>query len=195
MRSNEIWIYRFVIIIIALVFSTSVAKAQTPQPSPVPSPTPTLERQFFKNILRDQKAIWTSPFHLEASDSRWLVPLGIGTGALIATDRTTAKWVAKFDDQIDASRVISYAGSTYGAAAVGAAFYFAGRAGNNPRAERPACSVGKHCLTANWSCFHSKQLPGASGRFRFIAAISFTAAPRSVGSRNPRVVGCDGRCQ
>lgn len=134
MRSNEMWTYRFVVIILALVVSTVGVKAQTPQPSPVPSPSPTLERQFFKNILRDQKAIWTSPVHLEASDARWIVPLAIGTGGLIATDRSTAKWVAQFDDQLDVSRVISYAGSTYGAAAVGAVFYFAGRAGYDARA-------------------------------------------------------------
>lgn len=134
MRSNEVWIYRFVVIIFALVFPISAGKAQTPLPSPTPAASPALERQFFKNILRDQKAIWTSPAHLEASDARWIVPLGLSTAALISTDRSTAKWVTQFDDQLDASRVISYAGSTYGAAAVGAVFYFAGRAGHDPRA-------------------------------------------------------------
>jgi len=134
MRSNEMSIYRFVVIILALVSATTVVKAQSPQPSPAPSPSPTLERQFFKNILRDQKAIWTSPFRLEKSGSRWLVPLGLGTAALIATDRTTAKEVTEFDDQLDASRVISYPGSTYGAAVAGAVFYIAGRAHHDARA-------------------------------------------------------------
>ena len=134
MRSHAMWIYRFVVMIFALVCATTIANAQTPQPSPTPSASPTLERQFFKNILRDQKAIWTSPFHLEKSDARWLVPLGVGTAALSATDRTTAKEITEFDDQLDASRVISYPGSTYGAAAVGAVFYLAGRAGHNARA-------------------------------------------------------------
>ncbi|HXT64107.1 MAG TPA: phosphatase PAP2 family protein [Pyrinomonadaceae bacterium] len=134
MRSNELWLYRFVVITLALACATTITKAQTPQPSPTPSASPSLERRFLKNILHDQKAIWSSPFHLEKSDARWLVPLGAGTAGLIATDGSTAKWVAQFDDQLDASRIVSYAGSTYGAAGVGAVFYFAGRASHNPRA-------------------------------------------------------------
>ena len=134
MRSNEMRIYRFVVIILALVSATTVTKAQAPHPSPTPSASPTLERQFFKNILRDQKAIWTAPFHLEKSDARWLMPLGVGTAALIATDRTTAKEVTEFDDQLGASRVISYPGATYSPAIVGAVFYVAGRVLHDQRA-------------------------------------------------------------
>jgi len=115
---------------------TIAVQAQTalPSPSPNASPAPTLEHEFFKNILRDQKAIWTAPFHWNRSEAKWLVPLSLGTGALIATDRTTASGIAKFDDQLHVSRVISYPGSTYGAAAVGAVFYLAGREGHNARA-------------------------------------------------------------
>jgi membrane-associated phospholipid phosphatase len=115
---------------------TVCAHAQTPSPSPTPevSRPSTLEHQFFKNILRDQKAIWTAPFHMDRQDAKWLVPAALGTGALIATDRTTASAVAEFDDQLTASRWISYPGSTYGAAAVGAVFYLSGRAEHNARA-------------------------------------------------------------
>jgi len=122
-------------VLIASVLTTG-AHAQTalPSPSPDASPTPTLEHEFFKNILRDQKGLWTAPFHWNRSDAKWLVPLGVGTGALIATDRTTANGIAKFDDQLTASRIISYPGSTYGAAAVGGMFYLAGRAGHDARA-------------------------------------------------------------
>lgn len=121
-----------------LLFGGAHIGAQTPTPTPSPTAqherVANLERQFFKNILRDQKAIWTSPFHLQRSDARWLAPLAVGTGALIATDRTTAKGIAKFDDQLQASRIVSYPGATYGAAGVGALFYFVGRARNNLRA-------------------------------------------------------------
>jgi membrane-associated phospholipid phosphatase len=109
---------------------------QTPVPSPSPSAssTPTLERQFIKNILRDQKAIWTSPLHMHRRDARWLAPLGVGTAALIATDRDTADEIAEFDDQLQVSRVVSYPGSTYGAAAIAGTFYLAGRFEHNDRA-------------------------------------------------------------
>src|SRR5215813_13479542 len=133
MRSNEMWIYRFVVIILSLIFSASVAKAQTPQPSPTPS-TPSLESQFFKNIARDQKAIWTAPFHLEHDDVSWLAPIGIGTAALIATDQQTGDELAESHRQLNASRVISYGGSVYGVAATAGAFYFMGRATHDERA-------------------------------------------------------------
>jgi len=84
--------------------------------------------------LRDQKAIWTSPFHLHQRDARWLAPIGLGAAALIATDRRTGDEIAESTSQLNASRIVSYAGSTYGVAAVAGAFYVAGRAGHNPRA-------------------------------------------------------------
>jgi len=40
-----------------------------------------------QDFLADQKAIWTSPFHLHTQDKNWLVPLGVGTLGLIAADR------------------------------------------------------------------------------------------------------------
>jgi membrane-associated phospholipid phosphatase len=108
--------------------------AQTPSPTPVASPTPTLEHEFFKNVLRDQKAIWTAPFHLHQRDGRWLAPIGLGTAALIATDRRTGDEMAESTGQLNASRIVSYAGSDYGVAAVAGAFYVAGRAGHNQKA-------------------------------------------------------------
>ncbi len=120
-------------VLIALV-ATIEARAQAASPSPDPSSSPTLEHEFFKNILRDQKAIWTAPFKWDRGDAKWIVPLGLGTAALIATDRTTAHEIAEFDDQLSASRWISYPGSTYGAAAVGGIFYLAGRSEHDARA-------------------------------------------------------------
>jgi len=108
--------------------------AQTPPPTPVASPTPTLEHEFFKNVLRDQKVIWTAPLHLHQRDGRWLAPIGLGAAALIATDRRTGDEMAESTSQLNASRIVSYAGSTYGVATVAGAFYVAGRAGHNPRA-------------------------------------------------------------
>lgn len=109
----------------------------TPQvlPTPVSSPAPSLEREFFKNILRDQKAIWTSPFHLNKRNGRLLAPLGLSTAALIATDRQTVK---EFDNAspgtLTASRNVSFIGSGYGAGGIAAAFYLVGLASNNRRA-------------------------------------------------------------
>jgi hypothetical protein len=97
MRESHSW-HRAVMLAILLLVITSV-RAQTvspntqpsPQPSPTPqaSPTPSLEKEFFKNILRDQRAFILSPFHLTGSDTKFLLPLGAATIALIATDRST----------------------------------------------------------------------------------------------------------
>ena len=67
----------FGLVLYAIILSASgSAQAQTalPSPSPTPqaAPTPTLEHEFFRNILRDQVAIWTAPFHLHQRDVRWL---------------------------------------------------------------------------------------------------------------------------
>ena len=134
MRSNEMWIYRFVVIILSLAFSISPGKAQTPQPTPTPSASPTLERQFLKNILLDQKAIWTAPFHLHSADARWAAPLAFGTAALIVSDQQTGDEIAEANGQLKASRIVSYAGSAYGVGAVTAGFYLFGRAKHDDRA-------------------------------------------------------------
>jgi len=125
--------------LLAFIFSPILAfsiQAQTarPTPSPAPSPKPTLEKEFFKNILRDQKAIWTSPFRLSGKDARWLAPLGLGTAALIATDRRTGDEIAESHKQLNASRIVSYAGSGYGVGGVALTFYLVGRAKNDDRA-------------------------------------------------------------
>jgi hypothetical protein len=39
-----------------------------------PTPTPSPRTNFFKDIAKDQKAIWTSPFHVSKSDWKWLGP-------------------------------------------------------------------------------------------------------------------------
>jgi membrane-associated phospholipid phosphatase len=49
--------------------------------------TNALGMPLLKNILSDQKAIWTSPPHLRWADGSWLFPLAALTGGLFATDR------------------------------------------------------------------------------------------------------------
>lgn len=122
------------VLFFAALGTQAQAPSASPSPTPRPSASPTLERQFFKNILRDQKAIWTSPFHLQGGDARWLAPLGLGTAALIATDRRTGDKIGESRKQLNASRIVSYAGSAYGAGSVALTFYLVGRWKHNERA-------------------------------------------------------------
>jgi membrane-associated phospholipid phosphatase len=92
---------------------------------------------FFRNILRDQRAIWTSPFNLKRENMRWLAPLGLSTAALMATDRRTSGDLVENGDNLTRLRVskdISRFGSLYANGGVAAAFYLMGRAKNNARA-------------------------------------------------------------
>jgi len=42
---------------------------------------------FLKNLVSDQKSIWTSPVRLRWADGTWLFPLAAATGGFFATDR------------------------------------------------------------------------------------------------------------
>ena len=122
-----------------LVFSIN-APAQTPpardQADPKATLKPSLERKFFVNILRDQRAIWTSPFHLARSDASWLAPLGLSAVALIATDRRTSGELVEHGDNLNRIRIskkLSRPGSFYSTAGAAGVIYLAGRATHNDR--------------------------------------------------------------
>lgn len=140
------WIHFTMIAFLLALAAVNSSSAQTssppvvPQASPAPKasptlqPSPSLERQFLKNILRDQKTIWTSPFRLRGADAKWLAPLGGATAGLIATDRRTSAFVGRGGSLPVASRIVSLVGSVYTAGGVAAGFYLIGRVSNNRRA-------------------------------------------------------------
>jgi hypothetical protein len=135
---------RFVMVVfVILLAAASGARAQDSFPTPTPSPTPprSLERDFFKNILSDQKAIWTAPLRLQRADSKWLVPAGIGAMALFTTDRITGDEIAESNSPVKASQILSYAGSVYGIGAVATTFYLVGRNRNDMRARETGVLV------------------------------------------------------
>ena len=111
-----------------------VARAQTPSPDKPPDQNRSLEHEFFKNILKDQKAIWTSPFHLNRQETKWLIPSVVGFGSLITTDRITGDEIGEVEKQVKLSREVSYAGSIYGLGAFAGTLYLIGRETKNDRA-------------------------------------------------------------
>lgn len=104
------------------------------QPTPQAKPSPSLERRFFTNILRDQRAIWTSPFNIGRGDAKWLAPLGLSTAALIATDRHSAGEIGDNQNRLRISRDVSRGGDIYTTGGIAATFYLIGRATKNQRA-------------------------------------------------------------
>ena len=117
-----------------LIFTCNGLAQTTPSGNALPKPTPTLEKKFLVNILDDQRAIWTSPFHMRAGDANWLVPLGVSTIALVATDRRTSGELVENGDNLNRlriSRYISRLGSSVSTAGVAAGIYLTGRAIHN----------------------------------------------------------------
>lgn len=130
------WFVR--VILFSLVCATGLPAGAQTLPAPAPTPAvkkaPSPEHDFFKNILRDQKAIWTAPLHIERSDAKWMVPAGIGLMALFTTDRITGDEIGEANGQVSTSHAISYAGSVYGTAAIATTFYVLGRKNHDYRA-------------------------------------------------------------
>jgi membrane-associated phospholipid phosphatase len=101
---------------------------------PAAAATPSLEKKFLANIFKDQRAIWTSPFHLQGNDAKWLAPLGLSTIALLASDRRTSAALVEHGDNLSRLRIsrnLSQLGSTYVTTGVVSALYFTGRASHN----------------------------------------------------------------
>jgi hypothetical protein len=124
----------WMLFVIVLAMAASLA-AQSPAATPTPEPAKPRDRacqgSFLKNIACDQKAIWMSPAKLESGDAGWLVPLGLGTAGLIATDRRSAGSLDNNRTRLAVSRDISYAGSTYSLGTIVAATYLIGRGTSN----------------------------------------------------------------
>jgi membrane-associated phospholipid phosphatase len=69
---------------------------------------------FLTDIWIDQKAIWTSPAHMNRREFFTLaLPLAGATAGLIATDSRTSKWLSNSPDQVKWSQRFSYFGSVY----------------------------------------------------------------------------------
>jgi membrane-associated phospholipid phosphatase len=143
---------------IGLLFSRSVLLAcicALPATGQVPSPTPSTTpakaasgtrveaSDFLKNIVSDQKAIWTSPFHLHQSDWKWLGPFLGGTAALIATDKTTSGWVTRTGPLRSISRDVSFNGGIYVAGGVSAGMYAIGRWTHNDHLRETGLLAGE----------------------------------------------------
>src|SRR5271167_1975974 len=62
---------------------------------------------LLKRIAGDQRAIWTSPAHLRLIDADWLLPIGITTGVLLATDTEVSKHLSNSPSRLSNSNTFS----------------------------------------------------------------------------------------
>jgi membrane-associated phospholipid phosphatase len=77
-------------------------------------------------VLKDQKSIWTSPFHTSRKDIKWWILFGGATGALIAADKSIDKALPTSSTIVSVSNHASDIGSAYSLIPISAAFYFIG---------------------------------------------------------------------
>jgi membrane-associated phospholipid phosphatase len=96
---------------------------------------PLKPQSLLKNVLQDQRAIWTSPFHISrANAAEWLVPIA-ATGALIAADRSIVRQLPNTLDQVAYSLHMSDAG-VYAIASVTGGLYVIGKLAKNTKAQQ-----------------------------------------------------------
>src|SRR5436190_5443634 len=137
---------REVILLISLTLLPVASFAQSSNTAvPKPSPSPPPREKFVKDLVRDQKAIWTSPFRLKKNDAKWLVPLAAATTGLIFADRHTSAWVGRNGDLQPTSHGVSFLGSGYVVTGGAVGLYLFGRATHNPHTRE----TGKLMVEAN----------------------------------------------
>ena len=122
--------------VLLVVFSINASAQTTPSDHSKPKTKASLEKKFFVNILDDQRAIWTAPFHWRSADAKWLAPLGLSTAALIATDRRTSGELVEHGDNLNRLRIsrdISRLGSLYSTGGLAGVLYLTGRATHSDR--------------------------------------------------------------
>jgi len=110
------------------------SKPQENPPEPEAHGTRLRWQDLPKNILHDQKAMWTSPLHINRENAKWWILFGTGTAALLATDRRVSDALPESGTMLNASKWASRLGADYSIYPLTATFYFVGKLGDNPRA-------------------------------------------------------------
>jgi membrane-associated phospholipid phosphatase len=112
-----------------LLAAISAASGQEPS-GEVPSPSAT---GFARNILQDQKAIWTSPFHATRQDAKWWLTFGAIVGVAVATDHRGSQQLPNTPDQRRYSRDLSQVGAAYALIPILGGFYATGVLAKNAK--------------------------------------------------------------
>jgi membrane-associated phospholipid phosphatase len=87
-----------------------------------------------RNVLHDQRAIFTSPFHINRENARWWALFGGGTIALITMDQRISDKAPQKTFLTRPSHWASKLGADYFLFPAWASFYLFGKVGDNPRA-------------------------------------------------------------
>jgi Capsule assembly protein Wzi/PAP2 superfamily len=98
--------------------------------------------RLIENIEKDQIAMWTSPLRLQLSDTEWLVPFGLMTGGLLATDTEFSKHLSNSPSRLKDSANFSNYG-LYSMAGLAGGFYLWGRMTHDEHKRETGILVGE----------------------------------------------------
>jgi Capsule assembly protein Wzi/PAP2 superfamily len=117
---------------------------------------------LIKHMAGDQKAIWTSPFHLRLPDADWLVPLGGLAAALLVSDTEVSRHLSNDPTRISNSRTFSNMGA---ATLIGGAggLYLLGKLRHNAHMRETGLLSGEAVLD---SYLAATAIKSAAGRER-----------------------------
>ena len=93
-----------------------------------------LGRKLFRNILLDQKDIWTSPFRMHSNDAKWWLATGAVAAALIGTDKRSISMFENSKGQVAWGNRLSRIGASYTLIPLVAGFYGYGAWRDDPKA-------------------------------------------------------------
>jgi membrane-associated phospholipid phosphatase len=105
--------------------------AQTPKVA-VEQP-PSALKTLLINTAKDQKVIFTSPFHMNRHNAKYWIGFTVVTAGLIASDRTTSKWLPDNQEMRDASNAFTQIGEVYVLYPVAGMTYLFGVLGDKPK--------------------------------------------------------------
>jgi membrane-associated phospholipid phosphatase len=98
-----------------------------------------------RNVLHDEKQIFTSPFHIDRDSAKWWLFLGGVTATFIAFDQRISDTMPQKTALTGPSNWASRIGADYAIYPLWATFYLVGKAGENPRA-RDTARIGIESL-------------------------------------------------
>lgn len=100
--------------------------------------------QFLRDIGKDQKAMWSSPFRLNRRQFFTRVaPLAAAAAGLIATDTRTAQWLPNTPDQVLWSKRVAYFGSGYTLAFLTGGWLIGGKVIHRPEISQVGRNAGE----------------------------------------------------
>ena len=169
--------------LVCVLLAASSAAAQQPGAAcseEAAEPSKHLAKDIAKGILLDQKAIWTSPFHMTRNDAALWLTFGAITGALIATDSRSTRQLPNTKDQLAFGRDVSHLGAVYTLVPVIGGLFLSGVLTKQPKLRETGLLGGEAVVDA---LIVSEIFKVATGRQRpwkaMAAGTSFTAAIRS----------------